>query len=124
MREMTAEIGGKELRLVANFRAAQKIAERVADPMLIARESLMEYLFASKNIPYTPKWGYTVENVPQILHIAAEEAGMKITLKEMQELVFEHGFINARATIIEYLQMIVGPKTEEPVEEAPSEGKN
>lgn len=124
MREMTAEIGGKELRLVANFRAAQRIAERVADPMLIARESLMEYLFTTKNIPYTPKWGYTVENVPQILHIAAEEAGMKITLKEMQELVFEHGFINARATIIEYLQLIVGPKTEEPMEEAPSEGKN
>lgn len=113
MRDMTVSLGGVELTLAATFKASVEIAEKIADPLAIAREAALEAMFAQGLQAYDPKWRFTVLNVPQIIHIGAKTAGDKRTLAEIQELVFAEGFPSAKAIALEYLALIVTPKAEE-----------
>lgn len=114
MRKYECKMGGEELVLVANFAASLEIANKVADPLKIAREASLEQMMMEKGIPYNPKWGFTVENIPEILHIGLKAADSKLSLSRVQELVFEVGFAAARDHAMEYLALIVGPAPEEP----------
>lgn len=116
MREITINLGGQELRLVATFAASLKIAEKVGDPLTIMREASLEAMFLSLQIPYEPKWRFTVENVPMILWIGLNAAGSPLKLPEVQELVFEAGFGQSKSAAVEYLTIIAGPKPEETTE--------
>jgi len=122
MREYTCTIAGETLTLVANFKASMKIAKEVGDPLMIARESAVEAMMLSKSFPHNPRWSFSVENVPQILHIGINAGSTKMTLERVQELVFEEGFAHARDMVIEYLALIIGPMPEEDVEDS-SDGK-
>lgn len=113
MREITASLGGEEITLAATFKASVEIAEKIADPLAIAREASLEAMFGQALQVYEPKWRFTVLNVPQIIHIGTRAAGDKRTLAEIQELVFAEGFPSARAIALEYLALIVTPKAEE-----------
>ena len=121
MRTYTCTLADETLELTANFKASIEIAKEVCDPLLIAREAALEAMMISKSFPYNPRWTFTVENVPQLLHIGLKASGSKMTLEKVQELVFEVGFAAARDHAIEYLALIVGPKPEEIVEDSAGE---
>lgn len=104
MRTITKNIAGKEYKLTADFAASAEIAESVGDPLEIARESATESYFLENGIPYRPNWKFTIHNVVKILQIAT-----KAPLEEMQDAVFEEGFINCKDIAAEYLGKIVGP---------------
>jgi len=113
MREYTGELAGRELKLAANFKASVELAEKVGDPLMISREAFLEAMMVSNNLPYEPKWSFTIHNVPHIIHIGLKAAGDKTTLEEVQELVFEAGFFKGREVAEGYLALIVGPTPEE-----------
>lgn len=117
MREITVILGGEEITLAANFKASMEIAEKVADPLAIAREAALESVFANAFQAYDPRFRFTVKNVPQVLHIGMKAAGDKRTLEQVQELVFEAGFIQARDVATDYIAAIVTPRSEEASEE-------
>lgn len=113
MRSMTAELGGLRFELAANFGAARDIAKQVADPLAIAREAALEAMMAQVGQVYHPKFSFTVDNVPVILHIGAKAAGEKVTLAEVQDAVFEAGLLIGKAVASDYLALIVTPRSEE-----------
>ena len=117
MREITATLGGEEITLAANFKASMEIAEKVADPLAIAREAALEAMFSQALQAYDPRFRFTVKNVPQILHIGMKAAGDKRTLEQVQEMVFDAGFPDARDIAIEYIATVVTPKSEEVTDE-------
>lgn len=110
MREMTVEIGGKERTLAATFQASIRIAQKVGDPLMIAREAGIEAQMSEMGLTYTPKWLPSITNVPVILHEGLVAAGAKVTLEDVQEWVFDKGFLEAKEAAIEYIALIVTPK--------------
>lgn len=123
MREHEGKLADKSVKLAATFKASIRLAKEVGDPLEIAREANLEALMLSQNIPYQPRWKFTVENVPKIIHIGMSEGGSNFTLEQVQELVFDAGFSEARSLCIEYLGLIIGPKSElESESEGESEG--
>lgn len=113
MRELTVSLGGEDVTLAATFKASVEIADKIADPLVIAREASLEAMLGQAGQIYEPKWRFTVQNVPAIIHIGTKAAGDKRTLAEIQELVFAAGFIEARAVALDYLALIVTPRSEE-----------
>lgn len=118
MRKLTFEICGEERDLVATFAASVEIAEKVGDPLFITREAAVESIMLSQNMPYSPKWRFTVSNVPQVIHIGLKAAGESVKLSEVQEWAFEVGFPEAQRIAAEYIAMITRPKPEESTGEA------
>lgn len=122
MRQLTAEIAKREFTLTASFAASMEIAEQIADPMQIARDISASTLLEQT----TGSFAFTIDNVSRLLYIGAKAGGSDIKLKEMQELVFEHGFFDSQAVATDYLTLIIGPQPEESVEqgsESSSAGK-
>lgn len=113
MRSITVEIGGLRLELAATFGAARDIAKAVADPLAIAREAALEAMMGQVGQVYHPKFAFTVENVPMIIHIGAKAAGEKVTLAEVQDAVFDAGLLIGKAVASDYLALIVTPRGEE-----------
>ena len=97
MRTIVRTIGGKEFTLTANFAASLRVAQEVADPMDIAREANLEAYFISQGI----------ENLVRLLCIATGA-----DKEEMQERVFDAGFLEAKEIAVEYLTQIIGPAPE------------
>lgn len=124
MRELEINLAGTTITLVANFKASMQLNEKVADPLYIAREAALESMMGQRGLPYNPRWMFTVDNIPLILHIGAKAGESKLTLEQVQELVFEEGFANSRDFAIEYIGLLVGPAPTETVDEdkEPSEG--
>lgn len=116
MRSMTAELAGRHIDLAATFGAAREMSQKVGDPIAIAREAQLEAAMGAAGMVYHPKWVFTVENVPAVLHIGAKAAGSKMTLAEMQDVVMEAGFLEAKAVALEYIALIITPKAQEQVE--------
>lgn len=112
MRNLTVELAGKKYELKADFAASLRIAKEVGDPLLISREANMEAYFLGANIPYEPKWKFTIKNVVAILAI-----GTGMDEEEMGAIVFQEGFIRARDKASLYLNEIIGPGPEEVAEE-------
>lgn len=121
MREHRCTLAGKELVLTATFAASVRIADSVADPLQIARESALEMMMMEKGFPYTPKFQFNVKNIPLLLQIGLEAAGEKWKIEDVQEIVFDAGFAEARDAVIEYLGLIVGPAPEKEVKGAKAE---
>ncbi len=122
MRTYTCTLAGEDVKLTANFATSMEIAKEVGDPLLIAREAALEAMMIAKGFPHTPRWMFSVENVPQLLYIGIKASGSKMTLAQVQDLVFEEGFAPSRDYAIEYLAMIVGPAPEpESVEDSAGE---
>lgn len=117
MRELQGTLGGREITLAATFGASVKIAKEVGDPLMIAREANLEAMMINNGIPYTPKWNFTVENIPKLLLIGMRAAGATAKIEDAQELVFDAGFPAARDFCVEYLALIVGPQPEEEADE-------
>lgn len=113
MREITVSLGGEEITLAATFKASIEIAEKVADPLAIAREAALEALFSQSLQAYDPRFRFSVKNVPQIIFAGMKAAGDKRTLEQVQELVFDAGFVDARDVAVEYIAILVTPKSEE-----------
>lgn len=112
-RELTATLGGEDITLAATFAAAQEISEKVTDPLVIAREAALEDMLGRVGQIHNPRWTFTVTNVPMILHIGMKAAGDKRTLAQVQEIVFDAGFLESKTVALEYLTIIVTPKSEE-----------
>lgn len=113
MRELVTELAGQQLTLRATFGAAQEVADKIADPLAIAREAGVEAMMMGRGLVYEPRWKFTIKNVPHIIHIGLKAAGDSRSLADVEELAFEAGFIVARDLAIEYLLLISGPKPEE-----------
>lgn len=113
MREIEVTLGGETVTLAATFGAAMKLAEKVADPLLIAREAALEGTMIARGMPYDPRFKFTVANVPLILWIGMQAAGNKAKLEDVQEMVFNAGFIAARDAAVDYIALIVRPQSEE-----------
>jgi hypothetical protein len=117
MRKLTATLGGEQLELAATFGAASDLHEKVGDPLAIAREAQIEAMLSGMGQVYHPKWAFTVKNVPTILHIGIKAAGGKMGLDKVQELVADAGFLEAKAVALDYIAMIVTPKSQEALED-------
>lgn len=114
MREYETTLGGETVTLAATFKAAQDVAQKVADPLTIAREAAIEDVALKVGaFQHQPKWRFTVENVPVLFHIGIKAAGGNQTMEQVQALVFAEGFISARDKATEYLALIIGPRSEE-----------
>lgn len=116
-------IGGIDFELAYTFGAGREISQKIGDPLGIAREAAMEAMMSQAGMAYTPKWMPTVENVPMMLFIGAKHAGMTIKLEQVQEAVFNHGFIEAKDIAMEYLAGIVTPSAREKVDDVEGGGK-
>jgi len=116
MRTMTAEFGGLRIDLAATFGAAREIARQVADPLAIAREAALEAMMGQVGQVYHPKFAFTVDNVPVIIHIGAKAAGEKVTLAEVQDAVFDAGLLVGKGVASDYLALIVTPRGQETIE--------
>lgn len=112
-RELTADLGDERITLVATFRASMDVAEKVGDPLLIAREAALEAMFSSVGRTYEPKFRFSMRNVPVIIHIGASAAGDKRSLSDIEDLVFSAGILKAQDLATRYIAMIVEPKSEE-----------
>jgi len=118
MRTMTATLGGQELELGCTFGAAADLAAKVGDPLAIVREAQLEAMMGTIGQVYNPKWTFTVANVPQILHIGMKAAGSKQTLVQVQDMVADAGFLEAKAVALDYIAAIVTPKAQEKADDA------
>ena len=114
MREMTIEHDGETFTLAATFAASVEIADKVDDPLSIAREAALEAAMLKARMPYTPKFSFTVRNVPVILYAGLRAAGSDLTLKQVQELVFDKGLVHARLWAADYIALLVEPKPSKP----------
>lgn len=114
MREMHIEHGGETYTLAATFKASMEIADKVEDPLHIAREAALEAAMLHARMPYRPKFDFTVRNVPMILHIGLKAAGSPLTLEHVQEIVFDKGLVHARLWAADYIALIVEPKPTKP----------
>lgn len=125
MRKLTATLGDEQIELAATFGAAADLHDKVGDPLAIAREAQLEAMLSGAGQVYHPKWQFSVRNVPQIIHIGIKAAGGKMTLDKVQELVAEAGFLEAKAIALDFIAMIVTPKSQETMEssEAPQAGE-
>lgn len=122
MREMQVTLGGREITLAATFKASLEIAQHVGDPLTIMREAALESMFFQRGIPYEPKWRFTVMNVLQTIMIGMKAAGEKPKLEEVEDLIFEDGFLRAKEVAADYLAMISGPRPTEVSEKDAQEG--
>jgi hypothetical protein len=114
MREYETTLNGEAVTLAATFKASQEIAKKVADPLVIAREAAIEGMALRVGaFQHQPKFRFTTENVPLLLHIGLRAAGSKMTLEDVQEAVFADGFAKCRDDAENYLALIVGPRSEE-----------
>jgi len=116
MRTVTVELGNKEFTLTADFATSLEIAEKVGDPLTIAREGVLERMMLESGVTYEPKWRFTILNVVEIIYIGAKAHDSEITRKMIQNAVFEAGFFSARDSAVEYLASIIGPQPELPDE--------
>jgi hypothetical protein len=114
MREMTFDHNGETYTLAATFAASIEIADKVDDPLMIAREAALEAAMMQARMPYRPKFDFTTRNVPQIIHIGLKAAGSKATLAEVQEIVFDKGLVHSRLIAADYIALIVEPKPRKP----------
>lgn len=125
MRKLTATLGDEQLELAATFGAASDLHDRVGDPLAIAREAQIEAMLAATGQVYHPKWQFSIKNVPLILHIGIKAAGGKMSLDKVQELVADAGFLEAKAIALDFIALIVTPKSQEAIEasEEPQTGE-
>ena len=105
MRKMVADFGGLRFEMAAHFGAAREISEKVADPLIIHREAVVEGMFLKNNIPYQPKFTMTLKNVPVILMIGAKAAGEKISMADIENAMFEAGLHVGKEVALQYLTM-------------------
>lgn len=115
-REHEAVLAGQTIRLKANFAAATEIADKVADPFFIMRESALEIMFLEQQIPYEPKFAFTLKNVTAIIFIGMRAEKPDTKMADVQDLIFAAGLPAARDVAVEYLQLIAGPRPEEVAE--------
>ena len=115
MRTVPAKLANKSYDLAVTFKSSMEIAQHVADPLMIARETVVESMMLERGIPYAPRWEFTIENVTQTLVIAMKHTEGGLSQSEVEEAVFETGFIHAKAIAAEYISAIVGPSSEEPI---------
>ena len=114
MRAFTFEHGGEEYTMAATFGASVDLAEKVADPLFIAREAAVE---AALGAVYQPKFRFTIQNVPQIIAIGLRAGGHNsMTLSAVQAMVFDIGFREAMDIATRYVAMVITPKSEEVTE--------
>lgn len=123
MRKMAAEIGGEDRDMVATFAASVEIAEKVADPLMMTREAAIESVMLAQNIPYTPKFRFTVENIPQIICIGLKAAGEKVKLSDVQEWCFDMGFPTSQVIASEFIALITRPAPEKEAAEQDEDGE-
>lgn len=113
MREMFVEFAGENRRFVGSFAASVEIAQRIGDPLFIAKEVVLESLMHEQGIPYEARWSFTVSNVAETIFIGLKHGESKMTLEDVQNAVFDLGFADAQRLASDYLTLIVGPKPEE-----------
>ena len=117
MRTMEINLGGKDIELSLSFGAANEIAKRVADPLLIWRESQQEHQFLKMGITgYDPKFKFDLQSVCAIIHIGMKHVDKAIELSSVQEMVFDGGLLNSQTAATEYLVELLGAGPEEVVE--------
>lgn len=112
-REMTLMLGGKDYTLVANWRASMAIAETVMDPLVMARDAALAIHFAENNMPYTPRFEFTIENTVQILHCALRANGHDLTIDEVGDKVVSDGIAVHLAKADDYIALIVSNGSDE-----------
>lgn len=113
MREITVTLAGEEIELAATFKASMEVAKKVGDPLFIASEVALEAQLVGAGMPYNTKWRATIENVPLVLHIGQKAAGGDRSLEDMQNLVFENGFLESREAAFRYLALMTTTHSEE-----------
>lgn len=121
-RNLTATLAGEEITLAATFAASVEIMDKVCDPLAIAREAAAEQAIAQLGMVYDGKFKWTVKNLPLVLHIGMKAAGDKRDLQTVQQLVFQHGFIEALSIGVQYVTALVTPQSEEAGEDEGSSG--
>ena len=113
MRAFTFEHGGEEYTMAATFGASVDLAEKVGDPLFIAREAAVE---AALGAVYQPKFRFTIQNVPQIMAIGLKAGGHAMPMSAVQAMVFDIGFREAMDIATRYVAMVITPKSEEVTE--------
>ena len=122
-RSMTLMLGGKDYELVANWKASMSIAETVYDPLSMARDAALTAHFAEHNVPYEPKFEFTIENTVQILHCALRANGHKMTLDEVGDAVISDGITGHLGRADEFIALIVSNGSDE-IEGGKTTGKS
>lgn len=118
MRSFTFEHDGEEHVMTATFAAAEEIAQKVADPLFMAREAAIEAQLAASGIAYQPKFMFSVANLPLIFAAGLKASGSVMKRDEIKAMVFDMGLIEAKEIASRYIALIATPKSERPVEPA------
>jgi hypothetical protein len=120
MRTEVYQLNGKPFEVAAVFGAGSEIQAKLGlDPVQISREAMLEAHAAYEGREYIVKFNPTMADVALLLWIGQHHAGGGRTLKEVQELVFEHGFLDptgqmkgAKDLALSYVALFVLPKTQ------------
>jgi hypothetical protein len=118
VRTMKIKLAGKPVTLTASFAASVRIAKEVADPLLIAREIVKEAIFSQQGLTYKPVWELTIDNMGQLMLIAMQATDPDLTEEEVQEAIFAEGYVNCQNIVLDYLAMVVEPKSQELIKQA------
>lgn len=113
MRKIKATLGDHDIELAITFGAAAELHDKVGDPLAIAREAQVEAMLASTGQVYHPRWEFSIKNVPVIIHEGMKAAGSKLKLSEVQDIVSDAGFMEAKAIALDFIAAIVTPKSQE-----------
>ena len=111
MRSMAVDIGGLSLELGATFGAAREVSEKVADPLAIAREALLESQIGPS--VYQPRFSFTVRNIPLILWIGAKAGGFKGKLEEIEAACFDAGMMECKVHAFNFIMALSTPRSTE-----------
>lgn len=112
MREMSVTLGKLTLPLRANFRSSMLLCGTVGDPLMIAREAVLEAMIAERGLDYKPKFTFTLPNIVQTIFIGANEYNSEITKAQIEDAVFDAGMFEARDIASNYIALIIGESPE------------
>ena len=114
MRSMMLKLGGKEYELVASWKASMAIEERILDPLEIARDAMLSAKFDEHNIPYEPKFVFSMKNTAMILYCALRSSGHdQFELDDVGEAMVQDGIVEHVANADQFLSLIVGAGSNE-----------
>lgn len=112
-RRLTVTLAGQDITLAATFGAGEEIMDAVADPLMITKENLVEMQLGATGMVYDARFKWNFKNVPRVIWAGMKAAGDKRDLRDVQQMVFDHGMIESAGIAMQFVMLLVTPTSEE-----------
>lgn len=109
MKSVNVVIGGKGYDLKVTWAASAKIAQEVADPILISQELGKEAVFAEAGMNYVPRVQIGAIEAHKIVHIALIDNGIEMAEDELGEHMVSGDMLAVNQCAADILAAIIAP---------------